>query len=781
MNELNAKKLCLQLADSENEEEVLNLLKKVGFWDNDAAWENYGQNENNFSIVGNQQSSPDSALVEKLINSVDAMLIKECRARGIDPESKDAPQSLTEGVNVFFDVKNGILTEISASRRSELGENIKLVASGSKRNPCYSIIDFGEGQIPERFPDTFVSLQKSNKLRIPFVQGKFNMGGTGVLQFCGNHNLQLIISKRHPDLVKREKNSSNKWGFTIVRRKDPIGKMRSSVYQYLAPGGNVLSFEADSLPLLPGKYPAPRGEAMGYGSFIKLYNYSMPGLKTNIILDLYNRLSFLLPNIALPVRLYERRKGYGAHSYETTLAGLSVRLEDDKRDNIEDGFPSSSTIKVAGQTMKSQIFAFKKGRSKKYVRNEGVVLVQNGQTQGSLARSFFSRRSVGMNYLADSILVLVECRGLTGRSKEDLFVNSRDRLRDVPLKEKIEKEIEGIIKNHAGLRELKNKRRMDEIQNKLDDSKPLKDVLNSIIKKSPALASLLLSGKKLHDPFNLIGKSEMKEFKGREFPTYFKLKGMNNGDTKNCHIKSRYRINFETDAENDYFERDVAPGEFTLLVNGDPVKEYVINLWNGIATLNVSLPQKAVIHDKLDYSFKVTDRSNINPYEGNYKVIVIPELKPTGGGKGPRRDSPGKKDGKEREAPSALSLPQIIDVHKDGWEKEGFDKFSSLKIKDAGEDGGYDFYVNVDNIHLLSEIKSNAKLEPKLLIAKYRYALVLIGLSLLKTNEEKKKEIFGLDNIRKFCDSVSPLLLPMISYLGELEIDEIEKNSGAKQ
>jgi hypothetical protein len=128
--------------------------------------------------------------------------------------------------------------------------NICVVSTGSKTNPCYSIIDKGEGQIPEKFQDTFLSLGKSNKLRIPFVQGKFNQGGTGVLQFCGSHNLQLIISKRHPDIARTEEYvTKNKWGFTIIRRDNPSEGVRSSTYRYLAPEGEVLSFESDFLPL----------------------------------------------------------------------------------------------------------------------------------------------------------------------------------------------------------------------------------------------------------------------------------------------------------------------------------------------------------------------------------------------------------------------------------------------------------------------------------------------------------------------------------------------------
>jgi hypothetical protein len=69
--------------------------------------------------------------------------------------------------------------------RRDVARGITLAATGVKGqegDPCLTIADQGEGQTPRKFPDTFLSLEKSNKLRIPFVQGKFNMGGTGVLQ-----------------------------------------------------------------------------------------------------------------------------------------------------------------------------------------------------------------------------------------------------------------------------------------------------------------------------------------------------------------------------------------------------------------------------------------------------------------------------------------------------------------------------------------------------------------------------------------------------------------------
>ena len=288
------KELCVKLAKAESEEEVITLLKKEGYWDNPDVWKNFGDNENNFATIGNQQSRPEAAIVEKLINSVDAVLMAECLSRHIDPAGEKSPQSISEALEKFFKIPEGKLTNISANARTELADRIFFVATGAKSNPCYSIIDKGEGQTPNKMKETLLSIGKSNKLRIPFVQGKFNMGGTGVFQFCGKNNLQLIISRRHPEVAKYETDDSkDQWGFTIVRREDPSKGVKSSVYRYLAPSNKILSFTSDGIPILPGEGTVSYKNNLNYGTFIKLYEYQMTGLKKHI------RSEFVLSVIAL--------------------------------------------------------------------------------------------------------------------------------------------------------------------------------------------------------------------------------------------------------------------------------------------------------------------------------------------------------------------------------------------------------------------------------------------------------------------------------------------------
>ncbi len=188
--------LCENLLYAESEREVIDHLAAADYWDDESVWRNFGDNENNWAQIGNQQGHPVAAMVEKLVNSIDAVLMRECQVRGIPLDSPEAPQTIDLALEQFFDIKTGNLANIGATTRSELAQNIGFIATGRRNRPNYTVFDSGEGQTPGDMPDTLLSLSKSNKLRIPFVQGKFNMGGTGVLPFCGTRNFQLVISRR---------------------------------------------------------------------------------------------------------------------------------------------------------------------------------------------------------------------------------------------------------------------------------------------------------------------------------------------------------------------------------------------------------------------------------------------------------------------------------------------------------------------------------------------------------------------------------------------------------
>jgi hypothetical protein len=132
---MNNKNLCLNLVYCESEKDVINLLKNEGYWDDSSIWQYYGDNENNFATIGNQQSRPEAAIVEKIINSVDAVLMSECLRRGVNPESSEAPKSIINALETYFNIYAGKLSNITPTERRNLAENICLVATGKKTNP----------------------------------------------------------------------------------------------------------------------------------------------------------------------------------------------------------------------------------------------------------------------------------------------------------------------------------------------------------------------------------------------------------------------------------------------------------------------------------------------------------------------------------------------------------------------------------------------------------------------------------------------------------------------
>ena len=152
----------------------------------------------------------------------------------------------------------------------------------------------------------------------------------------------------------------------------------------------------------------------------------------------------LMPEIALPVRLHECRNYAGAkeRSFDTPIAGLVVRLEDGRGASLESGFPQTAKLMAAGTKMTAKIYAFKEKRAATYLKDEGVIFQINGQSHGYLPKSIFMRqRKVNLPRLRDSLLVLIDCSGLSTVQREDLFMTSRDRLSKQAIRYEIEEEV----------------------------------------------------------------------------------------------------------------------------------------------------------------------------------------------------------------------------------------------------------------------------------------------------------------------------------------------------
>ena len=439
------------------------------------------------------------------MNCGDSALILNCKKKGIEIQGKNAPQNVKIAIEELLGAKDGRWINALTSEKTSLAEKYcNLVATGEtgkNSNPTFTIIDNCEGQHPSDFQQTFMSLTQKNKVGIKFVQGKFGMGSYGAVNFCTKFGLQLIISKKNPKLL--EGKSSNDWGFTVVRKIEPTVEHRSSQWQYLVFDNAVPSFQKDNLKLYPGTYPDPYGGDFKYGSFIKLYNYDIgASLRTNITLDLYNRINTLL----VPIRFHERRK-FSAHSYETTLDGLETRLERDRSGILEKGFPSEFIFNIENQKFIGNIYAFKKfsddektSRVDTNKYGNGILFTINGQSNGTLPTRFFSTGKLKYENISKNLLVVIDCSNVEPKYIEKIFQNNRERIYDNSFTKKIKDSISEELGAHEGLKKFQNNWRSNEIQ-EIADNEKTRELFEKLISKSPNLNSYLLKGGKITNPF----------------------------------------------------------------------------------------------------------------------------------------------------------------------------------------------------------------------------------------------------------------------------------------
>ena len=331
----------------------------------------------------------------------------------------------------------------------------------------------------------------------------------------------------------------------------------------------------------------PYARQISWGTVVKLYEYETSVGQSNVLMadGLLYALERLLPEVALPVRLHECRgySGIKERSFETTIAGLVVRLEEGRGDNVEEGFPDSAVIRLNGMQMKARIYAFKEEKATTYLKDEGVIFTINGQAHGHLPKSIFSRpKAVGLPRLKDSLLMLVDCSSLSATQREDLFMSSRDRLSKRALRYLVEKEMEEVLRENPKLRKLQQQRRFQDVESKLSEEKPLEEVLQRIFKSSPTLQNLFLIGRRLARPFAKAGEEKNgrnggvsngeASFQGRRHPTFFRIPDISNEKvfSRGCEEGRRARIRFETDVENEYFDRATDPGMFDVEVVESP-------------------------------------------------------------------------------------------------------------------------------------------------------------------------------------------------------------------
>lgn len=592
-------------------------------------WKPYGGNINNASTFENQQASAENALVEKITNSIDAVLMKECMIRGIDPKDKKSlkvPQTMKEASELFFGIENGDLSTEPRYRRNQLAQDIQIIATGDKKTPNVTVYDNVEGQNPSNFENTFLSIARGNKNDIPFVQGKYNMGSTGALVFCGDPDCryQMIISKRNKNL----KDSDGLIGFTIVRRhkltEEEELNYKSIWYEYFVINEEIpyVNDEEFDLGLNECRFTS--------GSVVKLYSYNLS--KPSIVtFDLWRQLNVLLFEPALPLLICERRE-YNGNSSEKVMLGNKNRIKFVGKKRKDDlALQKDYQLDLFKSNIPVHVYVFGKNvENTEYILKKPVIYTMNGQTQGTESTSFISQE-LKLKNLKKHMLVCVDCSQIGTYARQELFMASRDRLKDGQYYSTLKQDIVKLLSKDTDLKRLDQEYKGKEFKGNADDNDMVRTLFSAICNDKDmrkmfsgnnGMISLPVKHTKKEKRSNHKEKVESKELK--PYPTVLRIKDLKKGSedyVRKIRKGEKGRILLETDVENNFTSRSDDPGKIELKFidsdnnsgdykshhahGEDKLKVYISGPYEGEIKLTIEPQEEAEVGDIIQLSIKL--------------------------------------------------------------------------------------------------------------------------------------------------------------------------------
>lgn len=771
------KELFHHLFSAPTENAVDAIIEKTLVFRNPQNWRPYGDNESNFSVVENQQANPVAALVEKLTNAIDAMLMKKCYEQGIDPRSQVAPKNMHDAMRSFYKYENFDLQ----AYRNEVAQDIQILAdpNSSRGDTSLIIFDNGEGQHPQEFPNTFLSLLRGNKNDIKFVQGKYNMGGAGALVYCGEKRYQLVASKRY--------DGTGNFGFSLLRihplTKEEEETKKNTYYEYFCPGGKIPEFPIDELDLNLFK------RKFRTGTIIKLYSYDLPpGSRSVISRDLNQSINEYLHDPAMPIYIIDRKERYPKDmGLERIMFGLSNRLLDQKEKYVDRQFSLEITGNKEVGKIRATVTVFKVKNEEKTVKefketiqnefcknNMSVAFSLNGQVHGFYTSEFISR-ALKYKLLKDYLLIHVDCTNMTLHYRNNLFMASRDRLKNAKEADVIRR----LLADNLRKSELNDiyKQRKDSFSADTSDTNELLKKFSKNIPLNPEMLKLLKQTFKLEeidkkkdetekDKKKTERKPKTKEpFVSQRYPSIFKIDGKPDKDgklVKTIPLGGDKTIRFDTDVENEYFDRIKDKGELNLYVlthapndakggnaPGQPrdIDEYfqVVKSSPQDGTIRVNMQPKGNLQVGDELQIRANLTSVVQP-EGTLESIFyvkIEEMKE----KEPKPEAP--------DLPQ-IGLPQMVLVYKD--ERDGvttwndveasgipFDEAEIMATDTSEKDELEKILINMDS-SLLRTYKSKIDGDEALQIADNKYVSQVYFHTLFLYSILKQKKLrFSLD------------------------------------
>lgn len=484
----------LNIAKAQNSDEIDQILMSEKLITStqrpvdDRNWECFGNDSSNASKITNGDTTPEKAIVEKIVNGMEQYILREVLYKKMSDPNFIFPKTFTEVL---------LIPEVAALK-SNL-DNVIIVTDGKNeksKNPNLNlaIIDNATGQTLDKVESTLLSIGGKNKDKYPFLLGVYGHGGLEVVRFCLGNKYQLFCTKRDPKLNDNP-NTKNNWTWTICRLFDPeVNENGESeklpIYKYLKlyDGENFIlpHFDAESLPLLPTKEDF-HGQQLSHGTFIKCFNYQLSsGIRTHITSELRTRLCYLLPQWEFSVKLCERRSGFErTNAHDSTFTSLDDFLSsEDKLEvppirNVNSDY--CVNLKYENVTYELPLTTYiltekeAASRNHKWKKNDGIFLSLNGQTHATENKDKFS--SAGLDLIKHRLIVVVKCDSLPWKLRYLFFKSDRNGLQfsqdeDIYFKE-IKKQLLTKVRETAEVVEILNHLRenlMNGDEFKLDSS-----------------------------------------------------------------------------------------------------------------------------------------------------------------------------------------------------------------------------------------------------------------------------------------------------------------------
>lgn len=773
---MDSKDVCLQLLSAESEDAVQAVIESIPemmYRDN---WYPLDGRETNFNVVTNQAATGGKAATELMTNMVDAILMKSAYQNGVDPRGYDAPKNMYEAVDeLVHNLRGGRLVDAdSAWLRDYAKKNLVIGITGDKDTrkrtnnkwPCYTFIDNGEGQHPDDFPQTFLSLSEGNKKEIPFVQGKYNMGSSGVLGYCGRRWFKLIISRKW--------DKSSDWGWTLVRRR-PSGTDDIPIAEYFAPDRKVPRFESDLLfPLHTQDGSRYSGASLPSGTVVKLFDFHV-GKKfkdwTGAREAFYENLTeTILPFWLMDFRQTKTEKRpegideRGFYGMEYVLR-RTHKAEDD--DQTEDGAGE-------GRHLVGEIESPEIGRADIYAipvkempgwlqprnSNNRVFHAVNGQVQYKQTRAFVSR--CGYAGLMDRMVLIIDASKLTPYAHNEVWKGDREHLRENDVGEGYLASIEDVIRRSEYLKNFRNKVAREELSRIA--TQETNDLFQRLVDNDKDLISFLDN----RDPTIKLTelRGEPPEYEGEYSPTFILLERPKNNEPVVIPINRTGTISAQTDAAADYFTRADNRGQ--LYISDNRVRELFSisrTLFNGKLTVFLT-PNIDRVETGDTFEFEVGLEDPAMPAQVSAAVVVR-----IGDEKAPEPKTKNKKERPQKDEPQPRrGLPRVAYLTKDGrdvmgqpstsWSQSGKDinELDGGYVSDTGDDGLI-YYVNIDNSHFHKfERKAKGDEAKGVLLQKYVTGMRLLMLgyenALQKVmaaspEEERDKLLEQADELRR--------------------------------